>query len=149
MYLLRKEGCLMATNKIAGKNFSLDGGIIELYGVKGIKSRGKVAVNAFGGDLMVEVDSNDSLLSDIQTCFNDDTEAGNGDKIAMLIAKPLPAVFLFLEGIITSRHLREANEFRGVIDLPSVEILGRSLIVRIDPDSDYSIATADANGDIL
>ena len=139
----------MATNKIAGKNFSLDGGIIELYGVKGIKSRGKVAVNAFGGDLMVEVDSNDSLLSDIQTCFNDDTEAGNGDKIAMLIAKPLPAVFLFLEGIITSRHLREANEFRGVIELPSVEILGRSLIVRIDPDSDYSIATADANGDIL
>ena len=139
----------MAANKIAGKNFSLDGGIIELYGVKGIKSRGKVAVNAFGGDLMVEVDSNDSLLSDIQTCFNDDTEAGNGDKIAMLIAKPLPAVFLFLEGIITSRHLREANEFRGVIDLPSVEILGRSLIVRIDPDSDYNIATADANGDIL
>lgn len=139
----------MATNKIAGKNFSLDGGIIEFYGVKGIKSRGKVAVNAFGGDLMVEVDSNDSLLSDIQTCFNDDTEAGNGDKIAMLIAKPLPAVFLFLEGIITSRHLREANEFRGVIDLPSVEILGRSLIVRIDPDSDYNIATADANGDIL
>ena len=139
----------MATNKIAGKNFSLNGGIIELYGVKGIKSRGKVAVNAFGGDLMVEVDSNDSLLSDIQTCFNDDTEAGNGDKIAMLIAKPLPAVFLFLEGIITSRHLREANEFRGVIDLPSVEILGRSLIVRIDPDSDYNIATADANGDIL
>ena len=141
---------LMATNGITGDNFSLQNGIINFYGARGMKDGPKNwAINVAGGDLMFEVDPDDSLLPDIQKCFDTDVENGDGDKIAMLIVAPFTAVFLFLKDVILPQHLREANETSDFIDLPGVPVLGRLLTVRIDPNADSTIATADEGGIII
>ncbi len=140
----------MATNSITGNNFSLQNGIIDFYGAKGAKTGPKNwAVNAMGGDLMFEVDPDESLLPSIQECIDTDVKNGDGDKIAMLVVGPRTAVSLFLKDVITVQCLREANEVNDVIELPDVPVLGRLLTIRVDPGTEDSIATADATGAII
>lgn len=140
----------MATNSIAGNNFSLESGIISFYDAKGMKNGPKNwAVNAIGGDLMIEVDPDESLLPSIQECIDADVKNGDGNKIAMLVVRPRTAVSLFLKDVILPRHLREATEVDDIIDLPKVPIRGRLLTVRIDPNADSTLATADATGAII
>lgn len=146
----RKEGCLVATNDIAGNNFSLQNGIINFYGAKGMKDGPKNwAINVeMGGDLMIEVEPDD-LLPSIQECIDTDVKNGDGDKIAMLVVRPRTAVSLFLKDVILPQHLREATEIDDIVDLPKVPVLGRLLTVRVDPNTEFSIATADATGAII
>ena len=140
----------MSTNSIAGINFSLENGIIDFYGAKGMKDGPKNwAINAMGGDLMIEIEPDESLLPSIQECFDADIAAGNGDKIAMLVVGPRTAVSLFLKDVITAQCLRKATEVDDVIELPDVPVLGRLLTIRVDPDTKVSIATADATGAII
>ena len=140
----------MATNSITGNNFSLQNGIIDFYGAKGTKTGPKNwAINAMGGAAMFEVDPDESLLPSIQECIDTDVKNGDGDKIAMLVVRPRTAVSLFLKDVILPQHLREATEVDDIIDLPKVPIRGRLLTIRVDPDTEDSIATADATGAII
>lgn len=137
----------MAISTITGKNYSFKNGIINFFGTKGLRTKNNYAINIFGGDLMVEVTLDDPT-SDLRDCIEEDVRAGNGDKIALLIVTPTFAVNLFLMGIITVQHLKRTNETH-VLDIPDVQILDKSLTVRIDPDTDYNFATADEDGNIL
>ena len=139
----------MAVNIIKGENFSFSNGVINFFGERGMKSGQYWAISALNDGAMIEVDPDKTLLSEIRGCIDADVENGNGDKIAILVAAPNVAVYLFLSGTITAQHLRKAEERDGIIDIPNVLLFKRSLTVRVDSYTEYSFATADENGTIL
>lgn len=138
----------MTNSTIEGKNFLLHGGtMVDIFGCKGLKGK-RCAINAFGGELMVEVEVISSI-PDILNCIDQDVKAGNGGKIAILVVSPQYAVSLFLQEILMPQLFQKATEHDDVIDIPEVHICGLTLTVRIDPYAVHSCATADAEGHIL
>ena len=85
----------------------------------------------------------------IRSCINSDVEDGNEDKLAMVLLAPSSAVVFYLEGRLTRRHLATANEGPDYIDIPNVDVDGRVLTVRILKELEYSVATADSEGNVL
>ena len=100
------------------------------------------------GSLMAQV-SPDSMMPQIRDIIASDVANGNGDKIAQLLLAPRQAVVFYLEGALTLDQLKASTEGIGFIEIPNVDIDGRSLTVRILEEAEYTVATADANGDII
>lgn len=139
----------MATSQLTGTKFKIDGSSIDFFGCKGTKLNGNSwGINALGGDLYVEVDPS-SMMPAIHECMKSDVDAGNEDKIAMVIMAPQSAVVFYLEGGITRQDLVKVSEDDGFIDIPGVVINGRSVTVRVAENTKYNVATADINGTIL
>ncbi len=139
----------MATSQLNGVNYEVDGQEITFFDAKGMKlDGGRWAINAFGGNLYVEVNP-DSMMSAIHDCINGDVENGNADKIAMLLLAPRSATVFYLEGRLTRQHLTKATEGPDHIDIPDVDIDGRNLTVRILKEPEYNVATADSDGNVL
>jgi hypothetical protein len=140
---------LMAISQLKGINFKIDGPVVDFFGAKGtILSGDRWGVNAFGGDPFFPT-NHDSMMPAIQGCINDDVEAGNEDRLSMVLLAPLSAVIFFLEGRLTRQHLDTAVEGPDFIDIPYVDIDGRGLRVRILRESEYNVATADSEGNVL
>ena len=139
----------MATSQLNGVNYEVDGQAITFFDAKGTKLGGdRWAINAFGGGLYVEVGP-DSMMPAIHDCINGDVENGNADKLAMLLLAPRSAVVFYLEGRLTRQHLTTASEGPDYIDIPNVDVDGRSLTVRILKEPQYNVATADNEGSVL
>lgn len=139
---------LVATSQITGINFKIEGGLINFFGAKGFKlSETSWVINAIG-DAMFEVDPS-SMMPAIHDCMEGDVNAGNEDKIAMVIMAPRSAVVFYLEGGITLQDLVKVREGYDFIDIPSVVIDGRLVTVRVTENTKYNVATADINGTIL
>jgi hypothetical protein len=138
----------MATSQLTGSNFSLDGETIEFFGVKGFKrSETSWVMNLLFG-AFVEV-SPDSIMDVVRDCIAGDIENGNEDKIAMLLLGPSQAVVFYLEGQMTREHVKNAVEGKGFVDLPNVEVDGRTLTIRVLGESECTTAMADSDGNIL
>lgn len=137
----------MATNVISSLNWSLDGGTIDIFGCRGAKMGADWLINILGS-LMAQV-SPDSMMPQIRDIIASDVANGNGDKIAQLLLAPRQAVVFYLEGALTLDQLKASTEGIGFIEIPNVDIDGRSLTVRILEEAEYTVATADANGDII
>ncbi|MBQ6593840.1 hypothetical protein IJI00_02135 [Candidatus Saccharibacteria bacterium] len=135
----------MASNVISGINFSLDAGTVNFFGARGARLGDRWAINAFGGELMVEVAKTNETPQAIMRCIKDDTDAGKRDKIAYVIVGVRAAVALYLNGIITAEHLRKASEGEQYIDIPNVIFEDLSLTVRVDASRENPafVATAD------
>ena len=139
----------MATSKLNGVNYEVNGQTITFFDAKGTKLGGdRWAINALGGSLFVEV-SPYSMMSAIRDCINGDVENGNVDELSMLLLAPRSAVVFYLEGQLTRQHLTKATEGPDYIDIPNVDIDGRSLTVRILKEPQYNVATADSEGNVL
>lgn len=139
----------MATSQLTGVNYEVNGQAIAFFDAKGTKLGGdRWAINALGGSLFVEV-SPDSMMSAIHDCINGDVESGNVDKLAMLLLAPRSAVVFYLEGKLTREHLKHAIEGTDFIDIPDVDVDGRTLTIRIQANPEYSVATADSEGNVL
>ena len=141
----------MASNVISGINFSLDAGTVNFFGARGARFVDRWVIDAFGGELMVEVVKTDEFHQTIMQCIKDDTDAGKRDKIAYVIVGIRAAVALYLEGIITAEHLRKASEGEKYIDIPNVTFEDLSLIVRVDASRENLafVATADKDCTII
>ncbi len=138
----------MATSQLAGLNYWHEGSSINFFGAKGVKlEQGRWAINAFHG-LMAEV-APSSIMDEVRECIRDDVDSGDGDKIAQLQLGPRQAVVFFLEGMMTPEDLSRAIEGPAFVEIPNVQIEGRSLTVRILPSPHYTVVTADKNGDVL
>lgn len=138
----------MATSQLTGVNYEVDGKLVTFFDAKGmVFGKNSWAVNALG-DMMVEVDP-DSIMDRVRSCIDNDVEAGNGDKIAQLQLAPRQAVVFYLEGMLNRDHLKKAVEGPNFIDIPDVDVGGRSLTVRIQGEPEHEVATADAEGNIL
>ena len=142
----------MATNQggiIKGDNFEVSNGSANFFGAIGqIISEKSWAINGFGGDLLVEV-SPDSMMGTIRECIETDVQNGNVDKLAQLVLMPRQAVVLYLEGVLTKGHFKNATETDQEILIPDVQIDEYLLTVRIVEESDYEVYTADSNGELL
>lgn len=139
----------MATSQLTGVNFEIDGQAITIFDAKGLKhGDDRWAINVFGGDLFAEIDP-DTMMPVIHGCIKGDVEAGNEAKLAMLLLSPRSAVVFYLEGRLNRQHFSRAVEGPGYIDIPNVDIDGRTLVVRILGESEYSVATADSEGNVL
>lgn len=139
----------MATSQLNGVNYAVDGQEITFFEAKGTKlGDGSWGINAFGGSVYVQVEP-DSMMSSIHDCINADIENGNGDKITILLLAPRSAVVFYLEGRLTRQHLTKATEGPDHIDIPDVDVDGRSLTVRILKEPEYNVATADSEGNVL
>ena len=139
----------MATSQLSGVNYELNGNTIDFFGAKGTKFDGSTwGINAFGGNLWAAV-SPDSIMDRVHECIAGDIEDGNGDKIAQLQLGPRQAVVFYLEGRLTREHLKGAVEGPEFIDVPNVDLDGRTLTVRIQENPQYDIATADSEGNVL
>lgn len=137
----------MATNKVESINWSIENGTINFFGAKGAKHGKSWIVNAFLG-IMCEVEP-DSMLPQIRDIIADDVKNGNGDKIAQILMAPRQAVVFYLEGVLTKDLLKQSVEGPGFIDVPNVQIDDRVLTVRILEHSEYTVATADADGVVV
>ena len=138
----------MATSQLTGVNYSLDGDTINFFGAKGTKlGNGKWAINAIA-NAMFEVDP-DSIMGKVHDCINGDVENGNGDKIAQLQLGARQAVVFYLEGRLTRTQLADSTEGPDFVDIPSVDIDGRTVTVRVLANPEYDVATADAEGNVL
>ena len=137
----------MASNVISGTNFSLEADTINFFGAMGTRLGDKWAINAFGGELMVEVAKSDEVRQDIMRCIEDDTNAGKRGEIAYVIVGIRAAVALYLSDIITAEHLRKATEGEDYVDIPGVPFKDLSLTVRVDASIEdlAFVATADEN----
>jgi hypothetical protein len=141
----------MGTSQLARVNFKYeDTDAIEFFGARGTKISGGWAVNgANDGATWVQVLST-SIMGIVRECIADDIRSGNDDKIAMLLLAPHEAVVFFLEGKLTREHIDKAIEGADFVEFPGVMVEGRSLTVRVTESSDeYTIATADAEGNVL
>lgn len=138
----------MGTNITTSLNWSLDGSTIDIFGCKGAKSGKNWLINPFGGSLMAQV-SPASMMPQIRDIIKSDIQAGNGDKIVQLLVGPRQAVVLYLEGKIELEQLKAANEGIGFIEIPLVDVDGRLLTVRVLQEPEYTVATADADGNIV
>lgn len=139
----------MATSQLSGLNYGVEGNAVTFFDNKGIRlSNGRWGINAFGGDMYVEV-SPDTMLPTIRECIAGDVEDGNGDKISILLVQPNIAVILFLEGILTRDLIEGAIEGPDFIDIGNVPIDGRNLMVRVMKEGEYRIATANSEGVVL
>lgn len=139
----------MATSQLNGVNYQVDGQAINFFGAKGTKfDGGKWGINGFLGDVWFQVDP-DTMMPRIGECIADDVSNGNGDKIAQLQLGARQAVVFYLEGKLTREHLKHANEGADFIDVPDVDVYGRTLTVRIQADPEYAVATADSEGNVL
>lgn len=139
----------MATSQLTGVNYELDGNAINFFGAKGTKFDGdKWAINALGGNAWVQVNP-DSIMDSVRDCIAGDVEDGNGDKVAQLQLAPHQAVILYLEGVLTREHLKCAIEGTDFVDIPDVDVDGRTLTIRIQTNPEYDIATADSEGNVL
>lgn len=139
----------MATSKLSGVNFAVEGTSVEFFDAIGAKlDRGSWGINALGGGLLVEVEP-DSMVEAIHDCINGDVENGNGDKVAMILFAPRSAVIFYLEGRLTRAHLASAIEGPDFIEISNVEFDGRILTVRILGKPEYNVATADSEGNVL
>ena len=141
----------MASNVICGINYSLDADTVNFFGARGRHLGDRWTINAFGGDLMVEVVKTHDTLQAIKQCIKDDTDAGKSYKIACVIVGKYAAVVLYLEGIITAEHLRKASEGPDYVDIPGVNVEGLSLTVRVDASrkNPAFVATADKDCTII
>lgn len=141
----------MANNVISGTNYSLNAGTVDFFGARGACLGDGWAINAFGGELMVEVAKTNETPQAIMQCIKDDTDAGKRDKIAYVIVGVRAAVALYLNGIITAEHLRKASEGKEYIDIPNVIFEDLSLTVRVDASRENLafVATADKNCAII
>lgn len=141
----------MSTSVVSGEHFCFDGTTVSFFDQKGAwtrKGSWAVSVAGFGG-IMVEVSPDAELLNSIQGYIDSDIAAGHDTDIAQLQVTPGCAVSLVLSRIITREHLRHVDEHDTYLDIPNVEVCGRNLVVRVDNSADYSIATADKDGNIL
>ena len=139
----------MATSQLTGVHYEVDGDTITFFDAKGTKfDGGKWGINGFLGDIWVQVDP-DTMMPRITGCIADDVSNGNGDKVAQLQLGARQAVVFYLEGQLTRQHLTKATEGPDYIDIPNVDIDGRSLTVRILKEPQYSVATADSEGNVL
>lgn len=141
----------MANNDISGINYSLSAGTVNFFGAKGTHFGDGWAINAFGDELMVEVVKTNETHQAIMQCIKDDTDAGKRDKIAYVIVGVRAAVALYLNGIITAKHLRKASEGEEYIDIPNVIFEDLSLTVRVDASRENLafVATADKDCTII
>lgn len=138
----------MATSQLTGSNFSLNGQTIEFFGTKGFKqSETSWVMNLLFG-AFVEVDP-DSIMDTVRDCIAGDIKNGNEDKIATLLLGPNQAVVFFLEGQLTREHIENAVDGDGFVDIPNVEVEGRTLTVRVLEEPTHSVATADSDGNVL
>lgn len=138
----------MATTQRAGIHFNVDGNTIDFFGAKGMRMAGdRWAIN-ISGSLMAEVDPF-SMMEDIRGRIKQDVAAGNEDKVAQIQLGPRQAVVFFLEGKITRDHLDAVVEGPDFIDIPNVEVDGKTYIVRVLEDPEQRVATANAEGAVL
>ncbi len=144
----RKES-IVANTQLNGLNYAVDGQEITFFDAKGTKlDADRWAINAMGGDLYFEVTPS-SMMPNVHGCISDDVKSGNDNKLAMLLLAPRPAVILYLEGLLTRNHLTIATEGPDYVDIPNVDVDGRSLTVRILKETNYNVATADSSGVVL
>jgi len=147
----------MSSNTISGTNFSLDGSVVDFFGAKGARlSDDGWAINALGGDLMFEAPKSNETPQTILQFIKDDTDAGKRDEIAYVIVDARAAVVLYLNGIITAEHLREASEGPHdapegpyYVDIPGVVFDGLPLTVRVDGRLIYRAYVATADKDCI
>ena len=141
----------MAGNVILGTNYSLDTGVVNFFGAKGAFLGDKWCINAFGGDLMVQVVKSDETPQAILGCIKADTDNGKRDEIAYVVVGVRAAVVLYLNKNITAEHLRKASEGPYYVDIPGVIFDGLSLTVRVDGSKENLafVATADKNCEII
>lgn len=139
----------MATSQLTGVHYKLEGDTVNFFGAKGTKfDGGKWGINGLLGEIWVQVDP-DTMMPRITECIADDVSNGNGDKVAQLQLGARQAVVFYLEGKITREHLKRAIEGTDFIDIPDVDVDGRTLTVRVQENPEYDVATADIGGNVL
>jgi hypothetical protein len=134
----------------SGNNYSLHGDTIRFFDQAGNHGDGtRWRISFFGSSPSDAVDPSDSMPA-IRQIIMGDVNNGRGDDIAALVVAPGAAVLLFLEGVITAQHLNGAQEpAENIVDIPGVFIEGRTLTVRVAKDAAHTIATADAQGQLI
>jgi hypothetical protein len=137
----------MGMSQQHGVNYVIEGDSIEIFGTKGAKlERGTWALD-FGG-FLAEVDP-DSMVEAIRRCIESDVKSGNSDKVSIILMAPRSAVVFYLEGRLTREQLEASTEGADFIDVPGVEFDGRNLTLRVLKDSQYNVASADSEGNVL
>jgi len=138
----------MAPVQILGKHYGIDGRAVNFFGARGTKSdHGRWSINGFNSDVWVEV-APVSVMDRVRDCIAR-VAAGDGDKIAQLQLGARQAVVFYLEGELTLKHLEYIVEGPDFVDIPGVNVDGRTLTVRVQAKPEYDVAVADSEGNVL
>lgn len=131
---------------VQGLHFSVQGDVFELFGDKSFHEGNHWAVpSGFGIPVLV---APAPVKSDIEEVLEEDRKAGNEGRIDHVVVTPFVAICLFLEGALTVEHLRNAVETTETVTV-SLQLAGADRKVVIDPQSQYTFATIDGNGEIV
>jgi len=87
-----------------------------------------------------------SLLPRIKSLFDHDMRMYKIDDLAILQVDPTMAVMLYLEGILTGKHIR--RKYDDYVDFYDVEIDRRFVTVRVTTHA-AEMATLDKDGNVL
>jgi hypothetical protein len=132
-----------------GLHWGYQGGEFTIFGLEGWineRSRWVLPMDIVGG--VSHPVAPTPLSPVILEIIQNDIREGNGDKIAYVGVNPLGALQLALEGVITEKRLREAEETVDRIVLTVVlDGTERQLVVLENPT--HEVATYDKHGKVV
>lgn len=131
---------------IKGLHFELDGPKITFFTTVGrVLNADTWSISSPSGTRFTDDDPID-ISRFIAGCIEFDAIGSNADEITAVLLSPRMAVFLWLEGVaLTREHLENAREGFLHVDLPDVNIHGRTVTIRILFALRGGIVPADSN----
>lgn len=139
----------MSSANITTKNLEFNGNKLRIFDKIGFNSGENWVINAFSG-CFVEVDPS-PVNPQIVGVINTDIYAGNVDKIDHISLAPSQLLCLYLEGALSIRSIMSAEDHGSWVVFPEVQFdTSRGLIgLPVWVSDEYSMATMDANGEIV
>ncbi|MBU2566804.1 hypothetical protein KKG46_04575 [Patescibacteria group bacterium] len=128
----------------------LQNGVLEIFGHKGYAENDSWFINLMLG-AFVEVIP-EPASPEIEAVITQDIAEGKWDKIDHIVVSPNVALRLYLEGKITSTHIRSADTTDSAVVFNKVQFKGQHslcsfmVVVR---QTDVNVATMDRNGYIV